>query len=134
MYSLRCNDTPGTARVEFRCVSQYSDYADAFVRQVPTVCAPAGGEMSGLIAHFLFGANSRETHTGHFELNPLIIISLQVARGPGSRQASAAAEARRVKKWISGERRLPVGCWERWRSSWTKSGRRRNGWLPRTGS
>ena len=36
----------------------YAKDADEFVRQSSTVCAPAGGEMSGLIAHFLFAANS----------------------------------------------------------------------------
>jgi hypothetical protein len=44
--------------VEFPCVSQYPDHADEFVRQAFPVCAPAGGERSGLIAHFLFAANS----------------------------------------------------------------------------
>jgi len=36
----------------------YPKHADAFVRLIFAVCAPAGGEMSGLTAHFLFGANS----------------------------------------------------------------------------
>ncbi len=54
--------SPEGWRVEFSRISRYSDHADAFVRQVVTVCAPAGGEMSGLIAHFLFGANCQEAH------------------------------------------------------------------------
>src|ERR1700679_2186001 len=45
--------------VEFPGVWPYSRKADEFVRQVFTVCTPAGGEMSGLTAHFLFGANYR---------------------------------------------------------------------------
>jgi hypothetical protein len=42
--------------VEFPAISGYSKNADEFIRQIFTVCAPAGGEMSGLRAHFLFAA------------------------------------------------------------------------------
>jgi hypothetical protein len=39
--------------------SEYSEFAYAFVcRALITVVAPAGGEMSGLIAHFLFAAKN----------------------------------------------------------------------------
>jgi hypothetical protein len=41
--------------VEIRGKSPYHENADEFVRRT-TVTAPAGGEMSGLIAHFLFAA------------------------------------------------------------------------------
>jgi hypothetical protein len=50
--------------VEFQRELRYSDHANAFVRQVLSVFAPAGGEMSGLTAHFLFGANLKPDHTG----------------------------------------------------------------------
>jgi hypothetical protein len=50
--------------VEFSGISTYPKAANAFVRQVLSVFAPAGGEMSGLTAHFLFGANRRPAHTG----------------------------------------------------------------------
>jgi ribosome maturation factor RimP len=42
--------------VEIRGNSPYDSHADEFVRPV-AVSKPAGGEMSGLTAHFLFGAN-----------------------------------------------------------------------------
>jgi hypothetical protein len=41
--------------IEFLPKSPYHENADEFVRRT-TVTAPAGGEMSGLIAHFLFAA------------------------------------------------------------------------------
>jgi len=41
--------------IEFPAVWPYSIYADEFVRRA--VCNPGGGEMSGLTAHFFFGAN-----------------------------------------------------------------------------
>jgi hypothetical protein len=42
--------------VEIRGKSPYDNYADEFVRPV-AVSKPAGGEMSGPKAHFLFGAS-----------------------------------------------------------------------------
>jgi hypothetical protein len=41
--------------IEFLLKSPYHENADEFVRRT-TVTAPAGGEMSGLMAHFLFAA------------------------------------------------------------------------------
>jgi hypothetical protein len=45
--------------IDIHSDSEYSKHAYAFVCQaVITVFAPAGGEMSGLIAHFLFAAKT----------------------------------------------------------------------------
>src|SRR5438045_5296194 len=44
--------------IEFPGEWAYSKYANEFVRLLFAVSLPAGGEMSGLRAHFLFGANS----------------------------------------------------------------------------
>jgi hypothetical protein len=50
--------TDSAVPIEHCGISRYSKHADEFVRQVLTVCTPAGGEMSGLRAHFLFAAFS----------------------------------------------------------------------------
>ena len=47
---------PPQVVVEFRGKSPYDNHADEFVRPV-AVSEPAGGEMSGPTAHFLFGAS-----------------------------------------------------------------------------
>jgi hypothetical protein len=52
-----------------------------------SVGVPAGGEMSGLIAHFLFGAKLRDARSEFSAHNPLKINRMQVAsvRVPGKR-------------------------------------------------
>jgi len=65
------------SEVEIRGISRYSTYADAFVRQFHSVCTPAGGEMSGLTAHFLFAANCFGAHRVEVASNPFRIIRLQ---------------------------------------------------------
>jgi hypothetical protein len=55
-------ECPAPCPVEFPGKAPYDNYADEFVRPV-AVTTPAGGEMSGLTAHFLFGANAVPPHT-----------------------------------------------------------------------
>lgn len=51
---------------------------------------PAGGEMSGLTAHFLFGANSGVAHSATLAHNPSRISHLRVVWQQGSRPADFA--------------------------------------------
>ena len=51
---------PPQVVVEFRGKSPYDNHADEFIRPV-AVSEPAGGEMSGPTAHFLFGAKAAPT-------------------------------------------------------------------------
>jgi hypothetical protein len=50
-------NAPSLFPIEFPGKFAYAKDADEFVRHETTVNAPDGGEMSGLIAHFLFAAN-----------------------------------------------------------------------------
>jgi len=79
--------------LEFRSKWPYDNYADEFVRHV-VVRLPAGGEMSGLTAHFLFGArpprfqgttrgndSGRKTAREPGPQRHLLVVSGQVAAG-----------------------------------------------------
>ena len=73
--------------VEFPGDWPYSRDANEFVRCL-AVSAPAGGEMSGLTAHFLFGANSGKL-TAAIAAQDLMSVKLEEIRAAAQRVAAS---------------------------------------------